>query len=82
MTTDQLITELIAEIRSDRGAATKRDERITAELRKLNTIVGKLGTDFEAFRTHMLEHADKEGRHLRMVAAHAGVTDPRDGNGR
>lgn len=75
LSTDELITELLMEIRNDRTVRSR-------EFADLQLAVKELGDDFRAFRDHVLQHEDKAGRKLRMVADHAGVTEPTDRNGR
>ena len=74
MTTDELIRELIAEIRNDRVVRAK-------EFAGLQLAVTELGNDFRAFRDHVLKNEDETGTALRLVAAHAGVIEPLDKNG-
>ena len=82
ITTDELITELIAEIRADRMASTKREERVETELVAIRTVLATLGQDFREFRSHVLKHEDESGKELRAVEDFVGLTDPREKNGR
>ncbi len=75
MTTDELIRELIGEIKKDRVARQR-------EFSDLRLAVNDLGKDFRAFRDHVLKHEDESGKALRLVAAHAGVIDQAEKNGR
>ena len=75
MTTDELIRELIGEIKKDRVARQR-------EISGIQLALTELGKDFRAFRDHVLKHEDESGKALRLVAAHAGVIDPAGKNGR
>lgn len=81
MTTDELIRELIKEIRSDREAAEERERLIAAELSGIRVAVANLGIDFRAFRDHVFEHENERGKELRAVEDFVGMTEPREKNG-
>lgn len=88
MTPEAAVTELIKEIRADRVASMlERKERkvqfdrIEARLTTLERAVVELGKEIQAVREGAGEEGASIRKHLRMVAAHAGVIDP-DGNGR
>ena len=81
MTTDELIRELLREIRSDRAAAEERERLIAGELSGIRVAVANLGLDFRAFRDHVLENENERGQELRAVEDFVGMTDPHDKNG-
>lgn len=88
MTTDELIRELLREIRADRAAADEREraaeerERlIAAELSGIRVAVANLGLDFKAFRDHVLENENERGKELRAIEDFVGMTEPHAKNG-
>lgn len=81
MTTDELIRELLKEIRADRNATEDRERRIEAELTGIRLALAALGDDFGSFRAHVLQHEDERGKELRAVEDFVGMTDPNEKNG-
>jgi hypothetical protein len=70
MSTDELIRELIGEIRKDREA-----------LAGLSLAVTELGKDFRAFRAKVFENQSQQGERIRAISDFVGMTDPHDSNG-
>lgn len=81
LSTDELITELLQEIRNDRVASTQREERVEAELANIRLALHELGKDFRSHREHAGTEASDTREQIRLVANFVGMTDPAEKNG-
>lgn len=77
MTTDQLVSELIDEIRRDREAR----KTLEAQVSNCTIVVAALAKDLADFRKLVFEGERSLMERIRRVSDFSGMTDPHDGNG-
>jgi hypothetical protein len=88
LSTDELVNELLAEIRTDRevargdrAATAKRQKEITDRLDRFETALVTLSSDLRDFRQHTEADSSETRRQVRVVSNAIGLTNPHEQNG-
>jgi hypothetical protein len=88
LSTDELVNELLAEIRADRevakadrAATAKRQKEITDRLDRFETALVTLSSDLQSFRQHTEADSSETRRQVRVVSNAMGLTDAHEQNG-
>jgi hypothetical protein len=88
LTTDELVNELLAEIRidreaakADRAATAKRQKEITDRLDRFETALVTLSSDLRDSRQHTEADSSETRRQIRVISNAIGLTAPREQNG-
>jgi hypothetical protein len=88
LSTDELVNELLEDIRidreaakADRAATAKRQKEITDRLDRFETALVTFSNDLQGFREHTEADSSETRRQIRVVSNAIGLTDPHEQNG-